>query len=111
MSGWREIMIDHNRLNIFCEKLMKEYLTAEEHTEVKAELNKLIIIREKISKAMASAPKDDLQRKTSLKLLSSLKGKIQNLQDKLQADAKLRTCMDVGGSSSQAATHHSTNPS
>jgi hypothetical protein len=62
-------MIDHNRLNILCEKLMKEFLTSEEHTEVKAELNKLIELREKITKALAGAPYDDPQRKNFLKLL------------------------------------------
>ena len=105
------LMIDHNRLNIFCEKQMKEFLTSEEHTEVKAELNKLIELREKITTALAGAPQDDPQRKNFLKPLSSLKGRIQKLQEKLQADVKLRAGIDVGGSSSQFATHRNANPS
>jgi hypothetical protein len=104
-------MIDHNRLNILCEKLMEEILTSEEHTEVKAELNKLIELREKITKALAGAPQDDPQRKNFLKLLSSLKGRIQKLQEKLQADVKLRACINIGDSSSQFATHRNANPS
>lgn len=89
-------MPDNSRLNILCERLVKVYLTSEERTELASELAQLIELREKMTKALEGRINDE-QRKTFLKLLPSLKKKIQHLQVRLRADVQLRTCTDVSG--------------
>jgi hypothetical protein len=72
---------------------MTKYLLSDiERDAIRADLNRLTVLRDNAHKALKGASRNLMQRESCRKALPALEDKIKTLNEKLIADSLLRDC-------------------